>query len=176
MAFNDSQETAARDITMKDTIGKSLGVHILQLARLHRARTAELLKDLGLFPGQERVLQVLGSQQAMTMGDLAVTLRVRPPTISKTIGRLSAQGLVERRGSESDARVVHVGLTSTGLERAAMIGAIWERIEDELTEGLDGKDRRRLKKSLKKASKNLSQSLGNDGDVADDIDDEDDET
>ncbi len=157
---------------MKDAIEKSLGAHIVQAARLHRVRTAQLLKDLGLFPGQERVLQLLATHGRLSMGELAGTLRVRPPTISKTIGRLSAQGLVSRQGSDSDARVVDVTLTDEGQERASNILVIWQQIEDEISDGLDGKDRRRLRKSLKRVSKNLSGTVGNE---APDIDLEDDD-
>jgi len=145
---------------MKDAIEKSLGAQLIQSARLHRARTAQLLKDLGLFPGQERVLQLLATHDSLTMGDLAAALKVRPPTISKTIGRLSAQGLVARHGSDGDARVVQVRLTDEGRERSSMILSIWEKIEDEMSAELDGKDRRRLRKMLKRLNRNLSAAVG----------------
>jgi DNA-binding MarR family transcriptional regulator len=145
---------------MKDGIEKSLGAHLVHAARLHRARSAQLLRDLGLFPGQERVLQTLAAGHRMSMGDLAATLKVRPPTISKTIGRLAAQGLVTRLGSEADARVVDVMLTEPGEERAALILGIWGQIEDEMTDGLDGKERRRLRKLLRRAARNLTHAVG----------------
>jgi DNA-binding MarR family transcriptional regulator len=145
---------------MKDAIEKSLGAHVAHTARLHRARAAQLLRDLGLFPGQERVLQLLATNNRMTMGDLAGALKVRPPTISKTIGRLAAQGLVVRLGSENDARVVDVMLTEPGEERAALILGIWGQIEEEMTDGLDGKDRRRLRKLLRRATRNLTEAVG----------------
>ena len=159
---------------MKDTIEKSLGAHILHAARLHRARSGQLLKDLGLFPGQDRVLQLLEAHERMTMGDLAAALKVRPPTISKTIARLSAQGLVARTGSQADARVVDVVLTEAGRERAVLILGLWDRIEEEMSAGLDGKDRRRLRKSLRRAVKNLSATIGAEASEINLVDDDDD--
>ena len=50
---------------------KSVGWALVQAARLHRSRTGDKLSDLGLFAGQEQVLQALGNSGPMTMGDLA---------------------------------------------------------------------------------------------------------
>ena len=43
-------------------------------------------------------------------------LGVRPPTITKTINRLQAQGFLEKRASETDARQAHIFLTDGGRE------------------------------------------------------------
>jgi len=82
---------------MKHPSRKSLGFQLMLTARLHRTRMAMLLGETGLFAGQEQALQVLAANDGATMGDLSRVLRVRPPTVSKTIARLSAQGLVERQ-------------------------------------------------------------------------------
>ena len=75
---------------------RSVGWALVQAARLHRARTGDRLAKLGLFAGQEQVVQALAAAGTMTMGDLAALLRVRPPTASKTVTRLAALGIVER--------------------------------------------------------------------------------
>jgi DNA-binding MarR family transcriptional regulator len=73
----------------------------LKPARLHRFHLNEKLADMGLFAGQEQVLQALDDQGALTMGELASILRVRVPTASKAVTRLAALGFVER---QSDGR------------------------------------------------------------------------
>jgi len=169
----------------------------LQASRLHRARMGEKLSRLGLYPGQEQVLQALAAEGALTMGELAAILRVRPPTASKTISRLSALGLVARQSrnggapapetgasatpspaEKSDARIVRVTLTDAGKERAAAIAGLWEEVETELLDDLDGKDRKRLRKLLRKTARNLAAHTGSDAaqfDAADDDGAEDDE-
>jgi DNA-binding MarR family transcriptional regulator len=98
----------------------------------------------------------------MTMGDLASILRVRPPTASKTVSRLSALKLVERHTEPGDARVVRVKLTKEGKRKAAAIDALWNEVEAELLAGFDNKDRKRLRKLLRKAAKNLAGLTGAD--------------
>ncbi|MGO4573507.1 MarR family winged helix-turn-helix transcriptional regulator [Microvirga sp. 2TAF3] len=141
---------------------KSVGWSLVQAARLHRSRTGDKLSELGLFAGQEQVLQALANSGTMTMGDLALILRVRPPTASKTISRLSSLKLVERHTEPGDARVVRVKLTKEGKKKAAAINALWDEVEDELLAGFDNKDRKRLRKLLRKAAKNLASITGAD--------------
>ena len=111
---------------------KSVGWALVQAARLHRSRTGDKLSDLGLFAGQEQVLQALAMSGPTTMGDLATILRVRPPTASKTISRLSALKLVERHTEPGDARIVRVKLTKEGKRKAEAINALWDEVESEL--------------------------------------------
>ena len=149
---------------------KSIALQLIHTARLQRTRAAELLNDIGLFPGQDQVLQSLARKESggssddeidgIAMGDLAAELRVRAPTVSKTIARLSTQGLVERKGAGLDKRQVYVKLTEEGRRRASQIDAITRQMESELVDGLDSKDRKRFRKLLRKAAKNLANATG----------------
>ncbi|HZB62708.1 MAG TPA: MarR family winged helix-turn-helix transcriptional regulator [Microvirga sp.] len=154
---------------------KSIGWALVQASRLHRSRTGDKLSELGLFAGQEQVLQALAdSTGPMTMGELATILRVRPPTASKTVSRLASLKLVERHTEPDDARVVRVKLTKEGKRKAAAIEALWNEVEAELLAGFDNKDRKRLRKLLRRAAKNLAGLTGADqtGFEADDEPDE----
>ncbi len=142
---------------------KSVGWALVQAARLHRSRIGDRLAALDLFAGQEQVVQALAMAGTMTMGDLAATLRVRPPTASKTISRLAALGFVERRAEAGDGRVVRVRLTEVDLAKAAAIERIWDDVEAELLDGFDNKERRRLRKLLRRAAGNLAEISGIEG-------------
>lgn len=152
---------------MKDPVQKTIGYRLTHTARLQKALSARLLAALGLFPGQESVLKLLCEQDGRTMGDLASALRVRPPTASKTIARLTTQGLVERRATDGDGRLVRVFLTDAGRERGASIDGVWDQLEAEMVLGLDSKERKRLRKLLRKVEKNLALRLGADGGLDD---------
>lgn len=149
---------------------KSIGAHIQHAARLHRALVARKLTILGLYPGQEQVLKILAAGGDMTMGDLASALRVRPPTASKTVGRLAAQGLVERRSAGSgDGRLVRVGLTEAGREKAEAVDDLWFAAEDEMLADLDGKDVKRLRKLLRRIEKTLLPHTAEEQDEEDEL-------
>jgi hypothetical protein len=66
------------DTDVKHPGVKSVGWALVQTSRLHRSRTGDKLSDLGLFAGQEQVLQALARSGPMTMGELASGRQRRP--------------------------------------------------------------------------------------------------
>src|SRR5690606_30854630 len=73
-------------------------------ARLSRTALASRLLKHGLYAGQDQIMLVLDAEDGLTPGRLAQRLGVRPPTITKTINRLQAQGFLAKQSSEADAR------------------------------------------------------------------------
>jgi DNA-binding MarR family transcriptional regulator len=135
----------------------------MQAARLHRSRLTSKLGELDLFAGQEQVLQALAVSGSMTMTDLAGMLRVQPPTVSRIVTRLKSTGLVERQAAPSgDGRLVRVQLTADGQRKAGALQEIWEAVETELLKGFDSKERRRLRKLLRRGARNLADVNGSD--------------
>jgi len=149
---------------------KSVTYRLVQAARVHRTRAAVHLGRIGLHPGQEAVLKALADRDGQSMSELAAELAVQPPTVTKMISRLGAQGLLTRQTSSADGRLARVYLTDTGRERAEAVDAVWKRVEKEALAGLDEKDRKRLKKLLRQIEKNLLPSSA--AIHADDDDDE----
>lgn len=143
----------------KSAYAKTVGYELLHAARLHRLRMAQLLQEIGLFPGQEQVLAALLARDGLAMSELARLLRVRPPTASKTIARLAVQGLVERRSGEGDGRMVRVWLTGEGRRRAGLLDGLWLVVEQEVAAGLDNKERKRLRRSLRDVRKRLERAV-----------------
>ena len=119
-----------------------------------------MLSEIGLFPGQDKVLESLQAVEGLTMSEIAATLDVRPPTASKMVARMAAQNLLERKGREGDARMVMVSITAVGRSRLDDLRRIAKRVERDAIAGLDEKDVRRLRRLLKKLSRNLVQKGG----------------
>ena len=68
--------------------------------------------------------------------------------------------------------VVRVKLTDEGRRRAEAIERLWDDVEAECLDGLDAKERKRLRKSLRRMAKNLAAVTGADTDgFEDDLDD-----
>jgi MarR family transcriptional regulator, organic hydroperoxide resistance regulator len=85
------------------------------------------------------------------------------------IGRLAAQDYVERRASKGDGRQAEVHLTERGRRAIDSIDKVWKRIEKTALDGIDDKDRKRLRKLLRQIERNLG---GKRPDSAHDADDE----
>jgi MarR family transcriptional regulator, organic hydroperoxide resistance regulator len=147
-----------------DPVGQAL----ILAARRHRARQAILLSEIGLFPGQDQVLLALLEDDGLTMSEIAAELQIRPPTASKMAARMGAQGLVERRSSDADARLVTIHITDDGRALGERLKTISRKLEKQLLVEMDDKDTRRLRRLLKRAARNLKP----DGAMADEPDTE----
>ncbi|QGZ37340.1 MarR family winged helix-turn-helix transcriptional regulator [Stappia indica] len=134
---------------------KSVTFRLAQTAKAHRSRAGIHLSRIGLHPGQEAVLKVLSEGDGQTMSQLAAVLSVQPPTITKMVTRLSAQGFLRRAASETDGRLARVFLTDEGRALVETIDRAWKRLEREALAGLDEKDRKKLRKLLRQVEKNL---------------------
>jgi DNA-binding MarR family transcriptional regulator len=63
---------------------------------------------------QASVLGRLDREGTMSIGDMAVAERVRPQSMTQTIGDLEAEGLIGRRADPGDGRRMLVELTEQG--------------------------------------------------------------
>ena len=92
-------------------LASQLRVSVMRLARrLRNERDPE--NQLGV--GAISVLGVLLREGESTIGQLAAHERVQPPSMTRIVNALAAQGYVERRASAADGRSVLVALADKG--------------------------------------------------------------
>ena len=135
---------------------KSVTFRLAQVAKTVRARSGAHLSAIGLHPGQESVLKSLADNDGQTMSQLAKALGVQPPTVTKMVTRLSAQGFVRRTRSEDDGRLARVMLTDEGRALIKKVDKAWKKLESEAVAGIDDKERKRLRKLMRTIEKNIA--------------------
>jgi len=128
-------------------------------ARLARTALASRLLTHGFYAGQDQVMIALNREEGQTPGQLAGLIGVRPPTVTKTINRLQAQGFLEKRGSETDARQAHVFLTASGRDMIRAIERSVRKTEKQALRGLDRKEQKTLARLLARVEANLGEEL-----------------
>ncbi|QLF68161.1 MarR family transcriptional regulator [Peteryoungia desertarenae] len=137
----------------------ALAATITQVARSLRTRLSHSLADSGLYPGQDGVIQLLAAEEGLTPGHLAQRLGVKAPTMTRTIGRMEAQGFVMRRTDGTDGRLTKVYLTDDGRNSLAKINDATDECLRLATRGLSGKDVKSLVKLLSEVDANLQSVL-----------------
>jgi len=75
-----------------------------------------IFNEFGLTEQQWRVLRVLWEHDDIAFGELSDITLIAAPSLVGVIDRLSSQGLVARRRSDTDRRNVFVGATVKGRE------------------------------------------------------------
>ncbi len=68
---------------------------------------------------QNRILVMLLESNGISQRDMTTLLKLRPQSVSETLSKLEAGGLVERKQNDMDKRIFNVYLTPQGRERAA---------------------------------------------------------
>jgi DNA-binding MarR family transcriptional regulator len=154
---------------------RSVTHRLSQAAHAYRVRAGSQLARIGLHSGQENLLKALAARDGMSMSELAATLGVQPPTVTKMIGRLAAQDYVERRTSAGDGRQAEIFLTERGKRLIAGIDKAWKRIEKAALTNIDDKDRKRLRRLLRQIERNLDGKSGRHAAAEDDAADAEDE-
>jgi DNA-binding MarR family transcriptional regulator len=135
---------------------------ITQAARSMRTLLSRSLGDSGLYAGQDGVILALAEEEGMTPGQLATRLGVKAPTMTRTIGRMEAQGFLERRADESDGRLTKVFLTESGSKSVEQIGRSVADCGALAVQGLSDKEVRTLLKLLKVVDQNLHSDFDED--------------
>ncbi|MDF1609195.1 MarR family transcriptional regulator [Hoeflea sp. YIM 152468] len=132
---------------------------INQVARNTRTALSRHLMDIGLYAGQDSVMLALDARDGQTPGAIAVSLGVKAPTITKTIGRLAAQGFVRRESSQNDGRKMLVFLTGAGRDQIKSVRKSQRRTEKMAFAGLKKKQLRDLVAVLAAVDANIAASL-----------------
>jgi DNA-binding MarR family transcriptional regulator len=130
----------ARKATTDDELSARFHSAILHLLR----RLAQEDRASGVTPARLSALSVLVFGGERTIGSLASAERVTPPTMTRLVAGLVADGLVERTGDPADRRAVRVRATPDG--RARLLAGRDRRVTAlrDLLAPLSPKERRRL--------------------------------
>jgi DNA-binding MarR family transcriptional regulator len=120
----------------------------LRLSATRLARQLRQQSDTGMTPSQLSALAAVDRHGPLTLGALADHERVSPPTITRVVAKLEADGLVLRQADPTDRRSALVATTAAGDE---LLTATRQRKDAWLTGrlgDLDADQRNRLRAAL----------------------------
>ena len=105
-------EKSSRDSSMSDEVRIADRLHSAAIHLLRRLRRED--DALGLSAARLSALSVVVFGGPLSVGELAATEQVRPPTMTRMVGSLEADGLVQRQAHPEDRRRVTVAATDEG--------------------------------------------------------------
>jgi DNA-binding MarR family transcriptional regulator len=106
--------TREADTTLTDAAAQ-LRLGIVRTARRLRQEAAS--EASGLTPTSTAALATIERHGPLTPSELAELEQVRRPTVTRTLGCLEREGLIERTPDPSDGRSALVNVNATGRER-----------------------------------------------------------
>src|SRR4051812_43997055 len=93
-----------------------LGSRLKRLAERMQADAAEVARslDLPVQPAQMSLLMTIRLYGPIAVGELAERLQLAQPTVTRAVGALERDGLVEARPAPGDGRSKRLALTAAG--------------------------------------------------------------
>lgn len=86
----------------------------LRLAVLRLSRRLRQQAVGQITASQLSALSAVAKHHEMSLGELAATEQIAPPSMTRIAARLEEQGLVERKADAADRRVARVAVTALG--------------------------------------------------------------
>lgn len=133
-------------------IGQYLFYDLTAAHRTLHTRLNAKLKGLGVQVEMWRVLETLDSAEPYTMGELAEIVLMNPPTLSKLVDRMVANGLVHRQLAPEDHRRVRLVLTDAGLDLVDKVRRHVEVQHEDIVEQLGEENARIVQEALRSLS------------------------
>lgn len=127
----------------------SLAHLIAQVNRRFEGTMAARLRGEGLTLEHYRVLTALAGQNGRAMTDLAASVLVDPPTMTKMVDRLVANGSVFRAPDPSDRRKVLVFISDRGRALREAVEAPMRECENEVSDLLGATEQAELRHLLR---------------------------
>jgi len=109
--------------------GGPLSYAIFSLARAHRGYAAQLLRRLGLHPGQELLLMQLLDRDGQLQSELLSSVGLDQSTVSKSLRRMQEAGLLVREPAPHDGRALSVTLTDRGRALEGPLAELWSELD-----------------------------------------------
>lgn len=107
------------DTALLESISNNL-YEALPLLPKRLVRLDAITKEFGMPFSHIQILCVL-ADGPMTIGSLSAALGIAKPNITPLVDNLRERGLIERRRSDLDRRLVHVALLPEGIDTAARL-------------------------------------------------------
>lgn len=131
---------------------------IFRLARLHKELAGQLLRDIGLYPGQELLLMQLWDGGPLRQVDVVRLLDSDAATITRSVQRLERAGLVRRSRNVADKRSVIIEATRESEHLRIKVEAVWRSLEKKTVKQMTRQQRGEALRILKRLEENVDGS------------------
>ena len=139
----------------KFSVEESHAYYIYSIQAAFYAKLAEVVRPHGLTTPAWRVIVNLQEKDGISGRDLAQHTVIDVSNLSKLITAMSGQGLVTKKRSTEDARVMLVHITEQGRKTFEAALPAVRQVLDHSLEGFSGNDRDRFRLYLQRMMRNV---------------------
>ncbi|AVH56216.1 MULTISPECIES: MarR family winged helix-turn-helix transcriptional regulator [Streptomyces] len=152
----ESDSVEGREDAVPTVADAPMSEALFRAARVHRIMAGSLLRDTGLYPGQEVLMMQLWERGEQRQADLIKTLGLDPSTVTKMLQRLEQSGFVTRKPFPDDRRAVVVSATRAGQALCDQVRRAWRELEQLTAAGFTEAEYREAMRVLSRIEANLT--------------------
>ncbi len=131
--------------------------HLLLIAQtLFQKKVVTRAGELGLLPGQSKILDYLDNHDGCEQKSLGEIFCLEPATVTGILQRMEQSGLIERRIQNGNRKSNYVFLTEKGKTASAAVRDIFRECETEALAGISEPERALFLEILQKMGQNLT--------------------
>lgn len=135
-----------------------LGQRLAYVAKLLRDRMDDELAGHGATVPMWLALLHIDRVPGLSQRDLAQAMGIEGNTLTHHLDRFEAEGLVERRRSTRDRRVIELRLTRRGSKKVTELTTVMETLDARLRDAVAPRDRKALDRALEALTGELGAS------------------
>jgi len=129
---------------------------IIRVTRLHVLRARQLLREIGLHPGQELLMMHLWDNGAQRQSDLATVFDTDSASMTRSVQRLERAGFVRRQPDPTDGRATLVEPTTASNGLREQVERMWAELETWTTANMTSEQHNHLLAGLHQIETNLT--------------------
>lgn len=128
------------------------------IARLEQDLRNMSLRKLNLTYMHFRVLQFLISSDGAQINEIARSVAVRPPVLSRVLNQMEERDLVRRKTDDKDSRVTRVLMTENGFQQYMKAWPTAHKLVTQSLEALGDAEQKKLLSYLRKMASTVVES------------------
>ena len=139
-------------------VGGPISHAIFRVGRLHKMMGGNLLRRVGLHPGQELVMMYLWELGPLRQTDLIPLVDSDAATMTRTVRRLEHAGFVRRSPIPDDKRAFLIAPTAAGRALRPQVEQIWNQLEQIAVGGASQRERQTILRVLEGLEERLTRA------------------
>ncbi|WP_027399005.1 MarR family winged helix-turn-helix transcriptional regulator [Anaerovorax odorimutans] len=125
---------------------------------LFQKRVLKKIIEIGLTPGQPKILDYLSTHDGSIQKDIAYGCQIDPATLTGILERMEEKELVERRVIKGNRRSSFVYLTEKGRKKAEKVSEIFLEIEEKIFKGIGTEEKEQFMNTFIKICCNMTET------------------
>ncbi|CAB1245812.1 MarR family transcriptional regulator [Ruminococcaceae bacterium BL-6] len=114
------------------------------------------MEQIGLSPGQPKILRYLFQRENCMQKDIAEALDIRPATVSSLLDNMGRAGLIQRSDAATRRRAESISITEKGRQSFEKWQRLCDEVEEESLAGFTGEEQERFFGYLCRMYQNLT--------------------